>query len=65
MPARPAQTLQTPQKLQRELQDLQLVMRARNGDGKALDELIRRYHGFVRLKAAPTCRPSAASPSSA
>src|SRR4249919_2957277 len=26
-------------------------MRARNGDNKALDELIRRYHGFVRLKA--------------
>jgi RNA polymerase sporulation-specific sigma factor len=51
MPARPAQTLHTPQKLQRELEDLQLVMRARNGDGKALDELIRRYHGFVRLKA--------------
>ena len=40
-----------PQKQQRELEDLQLVMRARNGDGKALDELIRRYHGFVRLKA--------------
>jgi RNA polymerase sigma-H factor len=51
MPARPAQPLQTPQKLQRELADLQLVMRARNGDQKALDELIRRYHGFVRLKA--------------
>jgi RNA polymerase sporulation-specific sigma factor len=51
MPARPAQTLQTPQKLQRELADLQLVMRARNGDQKALDELIRRYQGFVRLKA--------------
>src|ERR687888_1294820 len=51
MPARPAQTLQTPQRLQRELEDLQLVVRARNGDGKALDELIRRYHGFVRLKA--------------
>src|SRR5436190_18954879 len=51
MPARPAQTLQRPQKLQRELEDLQLVMRARNGDGKAMDELIRRYHGFVRLKA--------------
>src|SRR3954462_260583 len=57
MPARPAQTLQTPhqlqtpQKLQRELADLQLVMRARNGDQKALDELIRRYHGFVRVKA--------------
>ncbi|TML31731.1 MAG: RNA polymerase sporulation sigma factor SigH [Actinobacteria bacterium] len=26
-------------------------MRARNGDSKALDELIRRYQGFVRLKA--------------
>src|SRR3954453_8208179 len=26
-------------------------MRARNGDQKALDELIRRYTGFVRLKA--------------
>jgi len=26
-------------------------MRARNGDQKALDELIRRYAGFVRLKA--------------
>ena len=51
MPARTAQTIHTPQKLQRELADLQLVMRARNGDGKALDELIRRYTGFVRLKA--------------
>ena len=52
MPARTAQqTIQSPQKLQRELADLQLVMRARNGDQKALDELIRRYHGFVRLKA--------------
>ena len=51
MPARPAQTLHTPQKLQRELQDLQLVMRARNGDGGALDALMRRYAGFVRLKA--------------
>jgi RNA polymerase sporulation-specific sigma factor len=37
--------------LARELEDLQLVMRARNGDEKALDELIRRYQGFVRLKA--------------
>jgi RNA polymerase sigma-H factor len=49
--ARPAQTVHSPQKLQRELADLQLVMRARNGDDKALDELIRRYSGFVRLKA--------------
>ena len=51
MPARTAQTIHSPQKLQRELADLQLVMRARNGDQKALDELMRRYSGFVRLKA--------------
>src|SRR5207244_1515866 len=47
----PARQLYSPQKRQRELEDLQLVMRARNGDPKALDALIRRYHGFVRLKA--------------
>ncbi|HEU5212787.1 MAG TPA: RNA polymerase sporulation sigma factor SigH [Gaiellaceae bacterium] len=41
----------TPQRIQRELEDLQLAMRARNGDGQALDALIRRYTGFVRLKA--------------
>jgi RNA polymerase sporulation-specific sigma factor len=51
VPPRTAQTAHSPQKLQRELADLQLVMRARNGDQKALDELIRRYSGFVRLKA--------------
>ncbi|HEY6149024.1 MAG TPA: RNA polymerase sporulation sigma factor SigH [Gaiellaceae bacterium] len=52
MPARSVvATVQSPQKQQRELEDLQLVMRARNGDGNALDALIRRYHGFVRLKA--------------
>jgi RNA polymerase sporulation-specific sigma factor len=51
VPARSVATLQTPQRLARELEDLQLVMRARNGDGRALDELIRRYQGFVRLKA--------------
>src|ERR1043165_7191429 len=49
MAARPAAT--AAQKAQRELEDLQLVMRARNGDGTALDALIRRYTGFVRLKA--------------
>jgi RNA polymerase sporulation-specific sigma factor len=48
MGARPATAAQ---KAQRELEDLQLVMRARNGDGTALDLLIRRYTGFVRLKA--------------
>jgi RNA polymerase sporulation-specific sigma factor len=51
VPARTAQTVYSPQKLQRELADLQLVIRARNGDQRALDELIRRYAGFVRLKA--------------
>jgi RNA polymerase sporulation-specific sigma factor len=39
------------QRQQRELADLQLVVRARNGDQDALDALIRRYTGFVRLKA--------------
>ena len=38
-------------KAQREVEDLHLVMQARNGDGKALDALMRRYTGFVRLKA--------------
>ena len=50
MSARTA-TVQTPQKAQRELEDLQLVLKARNGDGAAMDVLIRRYTGFVRLKA--------------
>src|SRR6476659_9283031 len=48
MAARPATAAQ---KAQRELEDLQLVMKARNGDGTALDALIRRYTSFVRLKA--------------
>ena len=41
----------SPQKAQRELEDLQLVIKARNGSGAAMDALIRRYTGFVRLKA--------------
>jgi RNA polymerase sporulation-specific sigma factor len=41
----------SPQKAQRELEDLQLVLKARNGDGSAMDVLMRRYTGFVRLKA--------------
>jgi RNA polymerase sporulation-specific sigma factor len=51
MSARSATPLQPAQKAQRELEDLQLVIRSRNGDGVALDLLIRRYTGFVRLKA--------------
>jgi RNA polymerase sporulation-specific sigma factor len=41
----------TAQKAQRELEDLQLVLKARNGSSVALDTLIRRYTPFVRLKA--------------
>src|SRR6059036_2941899 len=51
MSARPAAAVQPTQRAQRELEDLQCVMRARNGDQRALDQLIRRYTGFVRLKA--------------
>jgi RNA polymerase sporulation-specific sigma factor len=50
MPARSAPA-HSVQRQQRELADLQLVVRARNGDQVALDALIRRYTGFVRLKA--------------
>jgi RNA polymerase sporulation-specific sigma factor len=49
--ARVATAAQSAQKAQRELEDLQLVLKARNGDSGALDTLIRRYTGFVRLKA--------------
>jgi RNA polymerase sporulation-specific sigma factor len=51
MAARPAHYAQSPTRAARELADLQLVMRARNGDSTALDALIKRYAGFVRLKA--------------
>jgi RNA polymerase sporulation-specific sigma factor len=50
MAARAATAIQATQKAQRELEDLQLVLRSRNGDSEALDLLIRRYTGFVRLK---------------
>jgi RNA polymerase sporulation-specific sigma factor len=51
MPARTAAAPRIQQKAQRELEDLQLVMRARHGDDAARDALIRRYSGFVRMKA--------------
>ena len=51
MAARTATALKTQQKAQRELEDLQLVLKARNGNSAALDALIKRYNGFVRLKA--------------
>src|SRR5215216_979843 len=49
--ARTATAAKTPQKAQRELEDLQFVLKARNGDGAAMDALLRRYTSFVRLKA--------------
>src|SRR5213083_2159687 len=51
MAVRHATAPKSPQKAQRELEDLQLVLKARNGDQAALDALIRRYTSFVRLKA--------------
>jgi RNA polymerase sporulation-specific sigma factor len=51
MSAQPATAAKSAQKAQRELEDLQLVMKARNGSTPALDALMRRYNGFVRLKA--------------
>ena len=52
MARRQLATARTPQeRSRRELEDLQLVLRARNDDTGALDALIRRYTGFVRLKA--------------
>src|SRR5213596_805003 len=49
--ARPAPVPRRQPKAERELEDLQLVVKARNGDDAAMDQLIRRYTGFVRLKA--------------
>ena len=49
--AKTANPAKTAQKAQRELEDLQLVLKARNGSNVALDALMRRYQGFVRLKA--------------
>ena len=51
MTARTTAAVKSPQKAQRELEDLQLVVKARNGSNTALDTLIRRYTPFVRLKA--------------
>jgi len=51
MSAQTATAPKSAQKAQRELEDLQLVLRARNGSSEALDGLMRKYTGFVRLKA--------------
>jgi RNA polymerase sporulation-specific sigma factor len=49
-PARREASFQ-PQRAQRELEDLQLVIKASNGDSAALEAIMRRYDNFVRLKA--------------
>jgi len=51
MPRQQTATVRPPERLKREQDDVRLVLRARNGDDAALDALIRRYTGFVRLKA--------------
>jgi RNA polymerase sporulation-specific sigma factor len=51
MSGRTATAAKTAAKAQRELEDLQLVLKARNGSAGALESLIRRYTPFVRLKA--------------
>ena len=51
MPAHAATAVRMLQKSQRELEDLQLVMRVHNGDERAREQLIQRYTGFVRMKA--------------
>src|SRR2546421_3754822 len=51
MAVRHATAVKSPQKAQRELEDLQLALKARKGSGGAMGALIRRYTGFVRLKA--------------
>ena len=51
MPQRPQTAAQLQSKAKREVEDLHLVIRSRNGDDSALDALMRRYTGFVRLKA--------------
>ena len=51
MAARTQTAVRTAQRQKRELEDLQLVMRVRNGDDGARELLVRRYTGFVRMKA--------------
>src|SRR5918998_825290 len=51
MPRRQLASVRPQEKTQREVEDLRLVMKARNGNQAALDALLRRYTGFVRLKA--------------
>ncbi len=49
-PAQP-QAARQMQRTVREPSELALIASARNGDEWAMDQILRRYHGFVRLKA--------------
>ena len=51
MPRQPALARSPERAREREGEDLRLVIKARNGDTAALDALMRKYTGFVRLKA--------------
>jgi len=51
MPPRTQAAVRPAERIQREQDDVRLVVRARNGDQASLDALLRRYTGFVRLKA--------------
>lgn len=51
MARQPLTAAQQLDKAQREVEDVRLIIRARNGDGSAMDQLIKKYHSFVRLKA--------------
>jgi len=44
-----------------EVQDRALIARARTGDAAAMDRLIERYRGFVRMKASAYFRAGAES----
>lgn len=51
MARHPLTAAQQRDKAQRDIEDVRLIMKARNGDQLAMDQLITKYHSFVRLKA--------------
>ena len=48
---RSSAALQHSRRVWREPTELSLITAARNGDERAMDDIIRRYQGFVRFKA--------------
>ena len=51
MARQPLTAAQQADKAQREVEDIRLIIRARNGEQAAMDQLIKKYHSFVRLRA--------------